>query len=284
MSNNQQNNWYRLIAKRKYPALLWPLLLMALLPPPLSGQEANLPIIAIIIDDMGHHQAIGKRFIALPYPLTLSFLPYRAHTQTLARQAHDAGKEIMLHTPMESTSGIALGKGALHSGMSRLSLITSLRKQIRSLPFISGVNNHMGSALTQNGEIMRWLMSELKQYPLYFVDSRTIASSVAANISRQYQIPTQERDVFLDHKVSAQAIDHQFNRLLGIAKKKGYAIAIGHPHLLTLHYLEKALPLLGEKGIALTTISGLNGLDRATGRRSSHHFKPDKNRFELSLR
>ncbi|PID42619.1 MAG: hypothetical protein CSA52_01595 [Gammaproteobacteria bacterium] len=233
------------------------LLPLTVLPLTVNGQEGNLPVVAIIIDDMGNHRSLGEKFIELPYPLTLSFLPYRMHTKAQARQAHDAGKEVMLHTPMESSKGTPLGKGALHSSMSRPDLIASLRKQIRSLPFISGMNNHMGSGLTQNSEVMGWLMSELRQHPLYFVDSRTIASSVAAEVSRQNRIPTLERDVFLDHVISEEAIDSQFRRLLGIARQKGYAIAIGHPHAATLNYLTKTLPLLGEKGIALATISRL---------------------------
>ncbi|WP_250654949.1 divergent polysaccharide deacetylase family protein [Alkalimarinus coralli] len=222
-----------------------------------SAESVNQPTIAIIIDDMGNHLKTGRQLINLPYPLTLAFLPHRKHTSDLAQSAHSHNKEIMLHMPMANTSGLELGAGGLTVDMTKPNLTKTLRQAIRSIPYIQGINNHMGSALTQRREEMRWVMEELYNYPLYFVDSRTIAASVAANTAQQYQIPSLSRDVFLDHWQTRKSVHMQFSKLIKVAKEKGTAIAIGHPHQVTADYLTWALPRLDQQGIRIATVSGL---------------------------
>lgn len=236
-------------------ALLAPLMALAGAQSGTSGQLP--PTIAIIIDDMGHNRIEGERLIALDQPLTLAFLPYRRFTSSLAEQAYRNDKEIMLHAPMANTHNFDLGAGGLTSDMGRHDTINTLRRALQSIPHVRGVNNHMGSQLTQMMEPMEWVMSELYRYPLYFVDSRTIASSVASDVAEAYQIPTLTRDVFLDHEQSEEFVHQQFQRLIRMARENGSAIGIGHPHKVTVDYLEKHLPLLDQQGIAVATVSGV---------------------------
>lgn len=219
--------------------------------------DEQAPTIAIIIDDMGHHKAMGQRLVNLDVPLTLAFLPFRRHARELAEAGHQNGKEIMLHAPMANTRGVGLGAGGLSAEMSALEIGASLRRSLQSVPHVRGVNNHMGSLLTQSHDLMLPVMAELRQYPLYFVDSRTIASTVAAEVALAQHIPTLSRDVFLDHEQTEEYVDRQFQRLIELARKNGSAIAIGHPHRVTVEYLEKHLPELDEQGIAIASISGL---------------------------
>ncbi|OEY65553.1 divergent polysaccharide deacetylase family protein [Marinobacter sp. X15-166B] len=239
--------------------LLGALALLAALPAlarePVERQTP--PTVAIIIDDMGYNLFQGQRLIALEQPLTLAFLPYRKHTEKLARLAHQQRKEIMLHAPMANTRNFDLGPGGLSEDMGPQRTAATLRRALRSIPHVQGVNNHMGSLLTQQLEPMDWVMAELYRYPLYFVDSRTIANSVAGAVAQAYQIPTLTRDVFLDHEQTEEFIDQQFKLLIRKAKQMGSAIAIGHPHKVTVDYLEKHLPLLDEQGIAIATVSGI---------------------------
>ena len=195
------------------------------------------PTIAIIIDDMGHNLHEGRRLANMDQPLTLAFLPYRPHTDSLARLAHRKHKEIMLHAPMANTHNFGLGQGGLTPEMDQRAMTTTLR--------------------TQQLQPMDWVMRELQRYPVYFVDSRTIASSVAGDVAQAYQIPTLTRDVFLDHEQTEAFIDRQFKLLIKRARENGSAVGIGHPHPVTVDYLEKHLPMLDEQGIAIATISGL---------------------------
>ena len=227
--------------------------------PVIAGEhERQLPpTIAIIIDDMGHNLVEGERLIALDQPITLAFLPYRRYTTRLAELAHQRHKEIMLHAPMANTRNIGLGPGGLDPDMDQNSIATTLRRALQSIPHVQGVNNHMGSLLTQQLQPMDWVMSELDHYPVYFVDSRTIASSIAGEVAAAYRIPTLTRDVFLDHEQTEEFVNQQFELLIKRAKENGSAVGIGHPHKVTVDYLEKRLPELDEQGIAVATVSGV---------------------------
>lgn len=219
--------------------------------------EHQQPAIAIIIDDMGNNLKAGRRLIQIDSPLTFAFLPFRPFTKTLATEAHAAGKENMMHAPMANTRGLQLGAGALQPGMTAAQTIATINASLDEVPFVRGMNNHMGSLLTQRAEPMGWVMQTLAQRPLYFVDSRTIASTVAADVAQAYRIPNLSRDVFLDDEQTLQNVHQAFERLLAIARKKGSAIAIGHPHDVTVRYLEWRLAKMDQEGIAVATVSAL---------------------------
>ena len=242
--------------------LLWFFLCMLLTPFSKADIEPessfdHLPTIAIIIDDMGHSYDQGVELINLPFPLTLSFLPERPYTKRLIEMANFHRKEIMLHAPMQNSMGFGLGYGGLSKNMTEATLKKTLLNSFEKINYMVGVNNHMGSVLTTDPLTMKWVMQTISQYPFYFVDSRTSADSVAANMAAQYNIPNLSRDIFLDHQQERDFIQNQFLKLIDLAKKNGTAIAIGHPHPETVKYLTWALTKLDEKGIAIATISGL---------------------------
>lgn len=235
------------------PSRFYSLLILLLL---CNGLAHATPRISIIIDDIGLNQATNRRAIELPGNLTYAILPRRPYSRTMAEYAHLAHKEIMLHLPMQAMVQSA-GQGTLRVTMSKRIFQQTLLDDLHAVPYIRGFNNHMGSLLTQNKEEMQWLMQMLQTTPLYFIDSRTIASSVAEEIAKIYHIPTLKRDIFLDHTRTLKTIDHQFNALIHLAKKRGYALAIAHPYPETLQYLEATLPTLHTQGITLVSVSHL---------------------------
>ncbi|MCW8932358.1 MAG: divergent polysaccharide deacetylase family protein [Gammaproteobacteria bacterium] len=214
--------------------------------------------VAIIIDDLGYKFAQDKRAIELPGQVTFAFLPHTPHLETLAEAAHNKGSDIMLHLPMQATmETLYLGPGALLNNMSEKDFRESVIKSIRSIPHIKGVNNHMGSLITSQEDPMKWLMDELAQTNLYFVDSRTTAQTLAEQTANKYQIKNTRRNVFLDHELNRPAIEFQFNRLIQLAKKNGSAVAIGHPFKETMDVLEEKIPQLKAAGIKLIPVSEL---------------------------
>ncbi len=213
--------------------------------------------VAIIIDDMGYNRRNGMRALDLPGAVTYAVLPFTPHAVNLAEEAHRRQKEIMLHAPMSNIQGTPLDPGALTGDMDRALFDHNLQQSLDAVPHIRGLNNHMGSRLTQNSQAMNWLMSELKQRQLYFIDSRTSPASIAWDAARQAGIATNKRDVFLDHSRDPAAIERQYQRLLRIALRTGQAIAIGHPYPETLALLEQHLPTLAQQGIELVSISTL---------------------------
>jgi len=234
---------------------LW--LFAALLPQLLPHSAHARAQLAIIIDDIGYSPVLGRRAAELDGPFTLAVLPLTPHTHQLANYGHQQGKEIMLHLPMSNLKAMPLGKGGLESGMSHPQFLARLRTSLEDIPYMRGVNNHMGSQLTQEGEAMAWLMSELAQRQLYFIDSRTTANTLALSTARSYRIPSDRRDVFLDNTRTIDMIRAQLVKALKLARERGQAIAIGHPYPETLAVLEKAGALFNHYQVELVPVSEL---------------------------
>ncbi len=208
---------------------------------------------------MGNQLVPGEAVIALPGKLTIAVLPYTPHGRRLATGAHAAGKEVMLHAPMSNLGGAPLGRGGLTLQQSEEEFRATLNGALDRLPHVRGLNNHMGSDLTQRRHQMAWLMSVLRERGLYFVDSRTTALTIAAATADRYAVPNLSRKVFLDNERDAQAIDHSFHRLLREVERTGLAVGIGHPYPETIDYLRGALPKLPCRGIQLALASEVLG-------------------------
>lgn len=242
-----------MIARRFAFGSLWLVVAVLSLSQPVFAQSR----LAIIIDDIGYNLALGKRTADLQGDFTLAVLPFTPHGIELAQRAHERGKEIMLHAPMSNRHNYPLGRGGLLSGMQRAEFLTVLSQNLANIPHIQGVNNHMGSQLTEQAEPMRWLMEELKLRGLYFVDSRTSAQTQALMMAEKIHLPSRKRDVFLDDERTRSNIQYQLLRALKLAQQQGSAIAIGHPYPETLAELEQLQPLLNQYQVQLVKASQL---------------------------
>ncbi len=209
----------------------------------------------LIIDDMGNNLEQGQRAINLPGKINYAFLPHSPNTKVLANNAHHRGKEILLHLPMSNLSNKNSSEGNLSPIMNHQQFIETLHENLQAVPHVQGVNNHMGSLLTQLRQPMSWLMSALRKEQLYFIDSRTSPLTVAQSSAIAADLPNMKRDVFLDNQRTESAISAQVERWLELASQNGTAVAIAHPHPETLSVLEKMLPTLASKGITLSLIS-----------------------------
>ncbi len=235
-------------------------LVLSLFATPLLANGNDSAAIAIIIDDIGHNLEAGKRIINSRWPYACSILPARPHSIALAQLAHQKNKEIMVHLPMQAKATHSLGYGALTSVMSKQDFIQSINYSIDAVPYAQGINNHMGSLLTSNTEKMHLLMQTIanRDEHLYFVDSKTSAQTVAGKIAKNYYIPNLERDIFLDAKFNnKEFVRKQLSKLVNIAKQKGYALAIGHPNLVTISILEQELTKLESQNVRLVTVNEL---------------------------
>ncbi len=222
--------------------------------PPAPATPAK---IAIIIDDIGYSLRRGGAMARLPGPVTLAVLPHTRRGPLLAELGYRRGKEIMLHAPMSTLAGKVLDKGALTEEMSREQFRRTLTDNLAAIPHVSGINNHMGSQLTQLQQPMQWLMKDLADTGLYFVDSRTSAASLALDTARTMQIRSGKRDVFLDNERDESAIEAQLETLIQVAREQGSAIGIGHPYPETHAVLKRYLPRLQALGVELVPVSEL---------------------------
>ena len=215
--------------------------------------------VAIIIDDLGNNLRQGQELINLPYQLTYSFLPMRPYSKRLANLAATSGKEVMVHLPMQSATHANLGDGALTLELTQNQFQQSVRTSLDSVPHAKGVNNHMGSLLTQHPGHMSWLMEVLSahQETLYFVDSKTTAMTIAGQIADEHLVPHISRDVFIDDSKEEEDIRKQLAYLIEVAKRKGYAVAIGHPYPQTVKLLSEYLPTLANQNIEVVSVTRL---------------------------
>lgn len=237
------------------------------------------PAIAIIVDDLGNRPELDLRVVRLPGAVTCAFLPHTPHAPRLAALADALGKEVMLHLPMQALHGGQLDPGMLRLGMTRQEFVGTVRDGLLSLPHVRGVNNHMGSLLTQSPLRMQWLMDELKRHDgLYFVDSFTSLRSVAWQVAAENRLPSVRRDVFLDASRDPERIRLQFELLLERAHEKGVAVAIAHPYPETVKFLEGRLAALGDSGVDLVPISQL------ILRREARRAEPDDGLLAGGLR
>ena len=243
------------------PRRLISLVLLACLAPALAADVIwPLPVIAIIMDDIGYRHREDQEVMALPGALAVSILPHSPHAAEMANLAAAAGKDVMLHLPMEPLregENASLGPGALMLSMDRIALMWTLDQNLRSVPTAVGVNNHMGSLLTRDTQHMQWLMESLRIHDKFFVDSVTSDRSVAAEVARRKGVPNLRRDIFLDDARDARNLQSNFQDLIRIARQKGSALAIGHPHPETIALLRTELPRLNSLGVRLVSVPQL---------------------------
>lgn len=218
--------------------------------------QAKTIRVAIVIDDMGYRNT-DKNALNLPGEITYAFLPHTTYGKKLAVQANSDNHDVLIHVPMESENRKKLGPGALTSSMNERAFNQSLANSLAEIPFAIGINNHMGSYLTQLYRPMTWTMTFLKQHQLLFLDSKTSALSQAKQAAMDIGVPVKSRQVFLDNELSEQYISQQFNQLIAIAKKQQAAIAIAHPHPETVSILNKLIPTLKSHNIELVPLSQL---------------------------
>ena len=216
-----------------------------------SPANSSVPVIAICIDDMGGDPVGTAKAMALPQDVTLSFLPYAAGTPALAQQSELLGHEVLAHIPMEPIGPSDPGPKTLKIGGKDNS--ERLAWALARVPGIVGINNHEGSKFSSDAASLVPVVQALAEKHLFFFDSRTIAGSQIVRVSHQHGVESAGRDVFLDNVLSDGAIRFRLNELAEKAKKTGVAIAIGHPHGVTLRVL--AAWLAEDHGVRLVPVS-----------------------------
>jgi uncharacterized protein len=215
-----------------------------------------------VIDDLGRSLDDLESLRRLGVPLTYAVLPFESQTAEVVAALRRRHEEILCHLPMEPRNGGNPGPGALRIGMSRDQLRTATQAALAAVPGAVGVNNHMGSGLSADAPSMATILGVLGAKGLFFLDSRTSSQSVAYRLATSLGVAAAERQVFLDDDLSPDAVASQFRRLLDLARTRGEAIAIGHPHPATLATLALEVPRAQALGYHFVPVSAL--LDRPT--------------------
>ena len=208
-------------------------------------------MIAICIDDLGPDMAGTALAIRLPKDVTLSFLPFAPSTSALAQNAEQGGHEVLAHVPMEAVGPIDPGPMTLKVGAQ--DNLDKLAWALARVPGVSGINNHEGSKFSTDIVSLIPVVQLLSARRLFFFDSRTIAGSQIVPVAHKFAVASAGRDVFLDNILTDAAIGAQLDLLAAKARKTGVAIAIGHPHQVTLRVLGAWLSV--DHGVRLVPVS-----------------------------
>jgi len=224
--------------------------------------EKKIPmrgIITIIIDDFGYrNDHISNGFLELPAKLTYAIIPGHDHSQLFSKKAYDAGYEIIVHLPMENI-GKTYGEEeyVLMSYFQDDEIKSRINNAFDNLPEAIGLNNHQGSRGTADSRVMTLLAGVIKDKKKFFIDSRTTSNSLANSTMRRYNVPTNQRDVFLDNDLDEEKIKTQLYKLADVSERKGIAIGIGHVKPQTLNVLKNEIPVLKQKGFRFEFVSRL---------------------------
>ncbi len=225
---------------------------------PTGHSPGGKPMIAIVIDDAGVAQERTARAIELPPPLTIAFIPYSRNLEQQTRRAREYGHELLLHIPMEpGSAAIDPGPNALLTTLDRDEIMRRFRWALARFEGYVGVNNHMGSKFMARADLVEPLLAEMRARGLLFLDSRTDSRTVGAELARTMALPHASRQVFLDNDLDAERIRGQLAELERVARLQGHAIAIGHPHDVTVDVLAKWIPEARVRGFDLVPVSAI---------------------------
>ena len=194
-------------------------------PPPKPQHQGTL---VFIIDDAGNNLQELEPFLRFPGPLTIAVLPGLPHSAEAARRIRAAGKEVFLHQPMEAIGGQAPGPGAIYAGMSAAEVVALLRQNVAEIGPIAGINNHQGSKITTDQQVMETVLAFCRDQGICFLDSRTTAETVVPAAARNLGIKIGERNIFIDNEQNRASMNRFIESGLTLASQKGSAVMIGH--------------------------------------------------------
>ena len=221
----------------------------------LEPSEAPEPLetaeIALVVDDCGYDLSLARRLVDIDCPMTLSILPRTTNANATAQLAHAGGCEVMLHLPMEPVrrTDPHIPELEIKCEQSEAEIESLIAQALNSVPHVKGVNNHEGSRACADLTTMGVVMGQLKKNGLYFVDSRTLADTVAFSVARSVNLRVANRDVFLDNEKDTQAIKTELARLVALSiRLKQPVIGICHLRRKTIAVLEEQIPLLMREG------------------------------------
>jgi polysaccharide deacetylase 2 family uncharacterized protein YibQ len=224
--------------------------------------DKEKPKIVIIIDDLGLNKILIDRLLEIPATFNFAILPHLPYSQYAAEMAYRRGWDVILHLPMEPKNssgytGVDAGDGVLLVGLPRNEILAKLENNLASVPYIKGVNNHMGSRFTESGELMEVVLQRIKSRGLFFVDSKTSQNTAGFTVAKKLGMRAAERDVFLDRALGGpNYVRSQIEKLISISKRKGFAIGICHPYPVTVEVLSEMVPKI-KKEVEMVAVSNV---------------------------
>lgn len=212
------------------------------------------PRLVFVIDDIGSNMKYHRELKALGNQVTYAILPQLRYSKKFGDIGKSTGAEVILHLPLEARDGRYPGPGLITTQMDEKTVRSTIDRNLGTVPHHAGVNNHMGSLGTSDPRLMEIILKDLKERGLFFLDSRTSSDSISLGIGKKMGIPILKRDVFLDNEDNQAAVRTRVYELATLARKKGFAIGIGHYRYNTLKVLSEEIPRLKREGFEIVSL------------------------------
>jgi len=212
--------------------------------PAVLAYRGKKPKLVIIIDDVSSAKQLAS-IRSLAMKVTPSIFPPYERSKSNHKLAQGL-EHYMIHLPMQSGKAYDKQYATLRVTDSGEKMEARVKELRRLFPTARYVNNHTGSVFTDNYNAMQMLYTALRKEGFVFVDSRTIGSTKIPKIAHAAGDAYVARDIFIDNKKNIPYIHAQLKKAVQNAKKNGYAIAIGHPHNITMKALGSAKDIFEE--------------------------------------
>ncbi len=224
---------------------------------PPAAKEEFTGKLAIIVDDCGYDIKSVRRLTDVGLPFSYAILPYKDFSNDALEVIKSTGNVPMLHLPMEPSNRSAMSEGSrtILTDMKEKEIRAMTKKAIESLPGILGINNHQGSKATSDKRVMEAVLREVKKQDMFFVDSKTISTSVARDMAREMGVKTARNDVFLDNSKDVEEIRAQVYKAIKMAEENGSAIAICHARPATVAMWEKYANEFRKSGVKFVHVT-----------------------------
>ncbi|QOC24026.1 divergent polysaccharide deacetylase family protein [Wenzhouxiangella sp. AB-CW3] len=221
--------------------------------------------VAVVIDDLGYLQTNDRRVLGLDERVAVAIIPDGPLAPTLSRHAAGQQREVLIHMPLPGIlhDDCKYRATCIEPQWTPMRMAAHLQWATQRVEHAIGLNNHQGSRFTTDGDAVNRLvgsidlLERLHGTRLFVLDSYTVPGSLLKQQARKAGLPSGRRHVFLDHDPQPEAIAKAWKSLIAVARERGSAIAIGHPHQTTVEFLENHIPRLDEQGVELVPVSHL---------------------------
>lgn len=227
--------------------------------PPAPPAPVSAPRVAVIVDDLGGRRDVFDPLRDIRRPLTVAILPGLPLSEWTAREAAQAGMEVILDLPMEPYRfpEVDPGPGALLMAMGPQELQAQVGAHLASVPGAVGVTNHMGSRMTEDRDRMRTVLEVLAGRRLFLVDGLASNLSVAYDEAKALGLRAGRRQIVVDHAAGEAGDRVRWDDVVWWAEHRGEVIVIAHGHPLTARLLREYVPRWEARGIRLVPVSQL---------------------------
>ena len=208
------------------------------------------PLLVLVLDDAGHDLDDLRSFLKLPFPFTVAVIPTAPVARASAQLIRQAGKDAFLHQPMQSQGPTPREPHTLLETMSADEIRHLVSANLDTVGPVKGMNNHQGSAFTQNAEKMEIILRLCRERGLLFLDSCTTPQPVSVSLGTRLNLPVWQNDLFLDNDLDFHSLLQQLIKAMSRANHQGHAVLIGHiTHRKELYpFLKKVYPAIQKRG------------------------------------